>query len=588
VPITPQDRKRLDQIYSDLHASYGGKKEDYFALLYLTRKFHVSQEEIAHQIAFGGNDYGIDAYYFDRHARNLYLCQFKWSENHDQFKDSMVRLAKEGLTRLFGNPLQDPHQNEFLRYLHKDLREHRELIERVYVQLIFKGDVNAAENSEGLNHRREDIENKQHLLETYFGRDIELQVDFISDRPGLPPPSKSQSFEIRMTNRLVTSHEGRRLYVGFVPLMDLYRIYLGLRQRFFDRNIRAALSNDNTPNRKIRDALAAIVLKDEDQPTVFPFRHNGVTLAAERVDVSDSQVTLHVPRLLNGAQTVSSVAHFLEQQDQNPVLKKNLDKLEEILVLTKIVEDDPSSSFVTSVTIANNQQNPVQPWTLRAMDTRQVDLADKFRQEVGIFYSRQEGAFENLSEDERLELGIEDTKDLRIRPLAQTFLATQGEVANMSQLPAVFESSSLYESTFRTAYLHVDARKIILAYKIGLVINSALFRIRELAPAKYERAVPRLRNLLWALLIQAFLNDPKLLDDLEHYGNSLAKEKAFRDRVEKLTSTRVWPILKEILGSSKYQDRVQQQKFDFLRTKDVYKAAMDIAYEKWRWTKKSF
>ena len=76
------------------------------------------------------------------------------------------------------------------------------------------------------------------------------------------------------------------------------------------------------------------------------------------------------------------------------------------------------------------------------MDQTQSDLWDKFRDDVGIFYSRQEGAFSNLSEDEKQEMGIDDSKDIRIRPLAQTFLAAQGEIDKMSRLPDVFESKS--------------------------------------------------------------------------------------------------------------------------------------------------
>jgi hypothetical protein len=87
------------------------------------------------------------------------------------------------------------------------------------------------------------------------------------------------------------------------------------------------------------------------------------------------------------------------------------------------------------------------------MDTRQVDLADKFRMELGIFYSRQEGSFDNMSDEEREELGIEDSKDLRIRPMAQTLLAVQGEVYNMGHMTDVFESQKIYEGTFRKTYI---------------------------------------------------------------------------------------------------------------------------------------
>jgi hypothetical protein len=323
--------------------------------------------------------------------------------------------------------------------------------------------VDAAEKSEGLSNRREDIENA-HLVTSFFGnRDVELLVDFIADRPGHKGPPPVQSYVVHLRESGTATHEGRTMHVGFVPLMDLYGIFKALGQKFFDRNIRAALPPDSAPNKKIRDALDRIVLKEVEEPSTFVFRHNGVTLAAERVRISDGDATLHVPRLLNGAQTLSSLARFLDMQAENPLLTKNRDRLNGINVLAKVIEDDPSGEFVTQVTISNNQQNPVHPWALRAMDQRQVDLADKFREELGIFYSRQEGAFTNLSDEEREELGIEDSREIRIRPLAQTFLAVQGDVYNMGHLPEVFESQKLYEGSFKSTYLHSNGRTIVLA-----------------------------------------------------------------------------------------------------------------------------
>jgi hypothetical protein len=588
MPITHKDKQQLDDLYAELGRSYGGRKEDYFALLYLTRKFKLEPNEIAHQVAFGNRDYGIDAYYVDRQARNLYLFQFKWAEDYGQFKHSMERLAESGLLRIFGNPMQDPLQNEFLRYLAQDLRECRNLIERVYIHFVFKGDSDAVENSQGLADRREAIENKQHLIESFFGHEIEFRVDFISDRPGLPPTPPQQTQILDIEDLISTQHSERRLLVGFVRLMDLYRIYASLGQRFFDRNIRAALSPDNAPNKRLRAAFADIVLNGKENPDVFAFRHNGVTLAVERIAVNNSSATLHVPRLLNGAQTVSSLAKFLDDHSDHQGLKQGRDRLESIRVLAKIVEDDPSGDFVTEVTIANNQQNPVHPWTLRAMDRRQCDLWDKFRNDVGIFYSRQEGAFDNLSEEEKQELGIDDPKDIRIRPLAQTFLAAQGEIDKMSRLPEVFESKSAYDSTFRSAYLMptTNTRNIVLAYKIGLTLNSPMEKLFDLVPHKYQAALRRAKNLVWALLIQAVLNDPKADYDREHYGGSLAKERAYRERLQALASARVWPILKEIFAIPTYQEKLNREKFDFLRTKEAYKRAMDLSHQKFHWSRR--
>lgn len=583
------DQQRLDSLYAEHHGRYGGRKEDYFALLYLTRKFKVDVDEIAHQIAYGGNDYGIDSYFVDRDARNLYLFQFKWSEDHAQFKGSMERLAKDGLARVFGSTNQDPDQNDVLSYLKNDLRECRELINRVYVHFVFKGDVDAAERSEGLSNRLEDIGNKAHLVTNFFGRDVELQPDFIADKPGHKGPPPAQSYVVHLRESSTVTHEGRTMRVGFMPLMDIYGIFKALGQKFFDRNIRAALSPDNAPNKKIREALDRIVLKEVEKPSIFVFRHNGITLAAERVRIKDGEMTLHVPRLLNGAQTVSSVARFIEKSSDNPLLQKNRSRLGEIEVLAKIVEDDDlSGQFVTQITISNNQQNPVLPWALRAMDNRQVDLADKFRNELGIFYSRQEGAFENLTDDEREELGIEDSKDIRIRPLAQTFLAVQGDVYNMAHLPDVFESQTLYQDTFKSTYINSNARSIVLAYKVGLMMSGVTVRLRESLAQKYQAAVPKARNLTWALLIQALLNDKKFSVYVEDYGSKLVKEAALRDILKQLTGNRVAPLIRELFASPAYKDKVAQEKYDFLRATEAFKKAMTIAMDKYDWSKKSF
>jgi hypothetical protein len=302
MPITARDRQALDHAYAEFKGKYEGRKEDYFALLYLCKRFKVDAHETAHRIAFKGNDYGLDAYYVDHEARNLYLYQFKWSESFDQFKDSMIRLRDSGINHIFGNAFPDDLENDLLKYLKKDLKEARELIDRVYFHFVFKGDVEAAEKSEGLTNRTEDLTGKKYLLDAYFGREVELQIDFISDKPGRKAPPPTQSYEVTLSQHLETSHEGIKMLVGFVPLRELYSIYFALREQFFDRNIRGALSDDNSPNKKIREALDNIVIKSSEEPSIFAFKHNGVTLAAEKATSVNGHIRLHVPRVLNGAQ----------------------------------------------------------------------------------------------------------------------------------------------------------------------------------------------------------------------------------------------------------------------------------------------
>jgi len=113
-------------------------------------------------------------------------------------------------------------------------------------------------------------------------------------------------------------------------------------------------------------------------------------------------------------------------------------------------------------------------------------------------------------------------------------------------------------------------------------------RLRDGLAQKYQAAVPKARNLTWALLVQAILNDKKFPAYLDDYGSSLVKQSMFGDILKQHTGNRVVPLLRDILGSSAYKDKVTQEKYDFLRTSEAFKKAMVLAADKYGWVKKSF
>jgi hypothetical protein len=426
-------------------------------------------------------------------------------------------------------------------------------------------------------------------VDSFFGNQpIELIPEFVSDRrsPASSQPTDTHTISFSEKASIKLLEGGQTLHLGFISLMDLHRIHKSLGQRFFDRNIRAGLSPDNPPNHKIRETLAKTVLRKEQPPEVFAFNHNGITLAVADVQFADGHATLKVPRLLNGAQTATSLDKFLEDNESDPALKANQQVLEAIRVLAKIVVTD-DREFITQVTICNNQQNPVDPWNLRANDQIQCDLQDFFREEVKIFYSRQENAFQALSDSDMLDLGIEDSRDVKIKPLAQTFLAVQGEIDKISRLRVLFENTKQYVDTFRPSYLHCDARKIVLAYKVQMNLNGVMRRIDERVARKLAYALSKARNLVWCLLIQCLLNDEDLPELLENYGGSLAKEIPFREYLKNAASSKILPILREVLDSKHYEQKLEEEKPTFLSTKEILKTCMDVANKKHGWLKKS-
>ncbi len=323
-------------------------------------------------------------------------------------------------------------------------------------------------------------------------------------------------------------------------------------------------------------------------PELFAFNHNGITLAVEKVDFNDDNLILHSPNLLNGAQTISSYHRFIEENANNQILKQNHDILNQIYVLAKVVECDLNKDldFVTTVTISNNRQNPVDPWNLRANDKIQCDLQDKLK-EAGIFYSRQENAFSHYSQTELEDMEVDISKDIRIKPLAQTFLAIQGEVDKMSRLTEIFENQNYYASTFRDSYLHSDSRKIILCYKVHYMLSGCMKKIEERAASKYAYPISRTKNLVWAMLIQGLLNDPKLSEFLEKYTHDLKKQYDFSDILKNLAANKILQILRELFEDKDIKEKIEEEKYSFLRNKVIFKKCMDLAYDKYNWIKKS-
>ncbi len=581
--------RAIDQAFSDLKKSCGGVRNDYFGLLYLEQEFDVERDRAIPHVAFGGNDYGVDGFHFDGEKRNLYLFQFKYSDSHAQFKQSFNRLIEAGVERIFGARSQDQQQNQLLLQLKSCLIENEAVIDRVCIHFVFTGDPAEAERSQVLDKLREDLENKKYLIDQRFGRPVTLVIEFRSARTRKVGPTthlrKTNTYPVQLDETVTRAGPNdETMTIGFIRLVDLHAMYREMGQRFFERNIRAALPEDEAVNRSIQQSLKRIVIEGKEHAKVFAFNHNGVTLFAEALSATDGKFKVSEPRLLNGAQTVTTFARFLKANEGNNLLTERRGVLEEIHVMCRIITD-AIPEFVTTATINNNRQNPVDPWNLHANDMIQLEIQDKFRDDLGIYYERQESAFENLSDDDLEEQGITEYKAIELTRLARTFLASDGEIDKFARFREVFEDDRIYNQVFDPNRLKADSRKIVLCYKIQSRLRRLVNDIVEKGANKYAY-VQRARNLLWALLCQAILNDPKLEERAEDFGRGLSLEAQYTDWLSGLATTRCRFILSDLVADKAYAPKAVDGNFSFMRTNAAYKRSMEIAYKRWRWVEK--
>lgn len=578
--------RAIDQAFSDLKKTCGGVRNDYFGLLYLEQEFEVERDRAITQVAFGGNDYGLDGFHFDGEKRNLYLFQFKYSDAHAQFKPSFNRLIEAGMERIFGGRDQDQQQNQLLLQLKSCLIENEAVIDRACVHFVFTGDPAEAERSQVLDKLREDLENKKYLIDQRFGRPVTMVIEFRSAKTRKVGPAthlrKTHTYPIHLDETVTRAGpHGEQMTIGFIPLVDLHAMYREMGQRFFERNIRGALPQDEAVNRSIQQSLKRIVIDGSEDPRAFAFNHNGVTLFAEALSQTDTEAKLTEPRLLNGAQTVTTFARFLKGNEGNKVLTERQDVLETISVLCRIITD-ADLQFVTAVTINNNRQNPVDPWNLHANDTIQLELQDKFRDDLGVYYERQEKAFANLSDEDLEDRGITEYKAIELTRLARTFLASDGDIDKLTHFREVFEDDRNYKQVFGENRLRADSRKIVLCYKVQFRLRRLVNDIVDKGANKYSYVL-RARNLLWALLCQGILNDPHLEARAEEFGRGLSLEAQYTDWLSGFATTRCRFLLSDLVADKIYGPKVAEGNFSFMRTNAAYKRSMEIAHRRWRW-----
>lgn len=578
---------QVAQVASELKALRGGVDNDYFGLLFLEKEFKLSREDACEQIAYGGNDFGIDGYHVDRQTKNLHLFQFKFSKSADQFIGSMQRLITSGLARVF-NAKSQQTENPILGEIKSKLYELRNIIDTVYMEFVFTGDPDKAEENEALQKLRENLQSRSYLTQAYFGRAVPIIVRFRSTlKRGREELYTPLSFDLSMSGDLsYLGLDNQKMRLGFVRLRDLHAMYVAMKERFLDRNIRFLLSGrkpgqETAVNRHLTNAFEEITITRKVDPSAFAFNHNGVTLFAEMIEGSEGNYRITEPRLLNGAQTLGSFDAFINSHKNAAVLAQAADRLDAIKVMCKVIAQS-DQDFVTTVTICNNRQNPVEAWNLRANDMIQLQLANRFREELGLFYERQENAFEHFGDEELQEKGLQSGGAIELVRLAQTFLVTDGSIDKLSRMREVFENDKSYEQIFSPSRLTADFRAVCLCYKLQFKLRLLVQSIVERGQNRYAY-VPRARPLLWALMCQAMLNHPEFDHYADSYGTDLRHPQPLMEWWYTLAANSCRLIFRDLVKLRENEGRVREGNFSFLRTNATFDRAMEIARKRNRW-----
>lgn len=533
---------------------FGRTDQDNFAPWWLQQKFKLSDEEATMLCSDGNFDFGIDGFHIqDKPDKTvLSLIQAKFTEDISQIKKGVNDISRfiPNLSKILKGLESDNSQENILikrlrpRVSRIEILDNKPLEIDAYVICLSNISPEVRENKASTNRTEffktfeSEIDNPNIAL-TLAIKGIESLIE--NDTVEVRRPSKP--FEIHFNGSDEIDMDKSIFLSGFGKLSDLVELYEQKGNQLFDKNVRLFLYGKKNvskgPAGKIKETLD-FINKGKFSAQKFAFLHNGVTIYSTKANLQreNKKIELTNPSILNGCQTIKSSFFFFQDAVSNN--KLNLEIWNKIPISIRVVATTDKDLW-RDVAEANNRQNSMTAAALRANDEIQIHLENEFK-DLKIFYERQEGAFENISRDDREKFEEEYsnliTKPIYIEYLAQTIVcASDLPLSYATRANNIFESNNLYSKVFSNKNLY-NLRFLILAHNIRRVIEYA---IRNAIPGNASKIYAdfkgsKYRDLFTRLVLKIILKNRWTEDYIEEYGNIVlsGKGKMASNLIEKL------------------------------------------------------
>jgi hypothetical protein len=353
---------------------------------------------------------------------------------------------------------------------------------------------------------------------------------------------------------------------GLLPLQDLAELYERYGKKLIVANIRA-YKGETEVNEKIFETI-------ELEPDRFFYLNNGLTAYCDRLDVNNidrpnadyKRITAYGLSIVNGAQTLGSIAAFFKQ---NPDAKPEGNVFIKVISLQKCPDD---RDFAENITRSTNFQNRIGVRDFVALDESQARIANHLLLSE-IFYHYKDDA-ETPNPDAYNFTLVEATTALAClakRPDCGDFcariLANRTSLWSMDEIVSDGDPMpSIYARVFRADR---SARTVWRAVQV----QRAVIKVMQ-DNGKAEKGVRKafFENARWVVLNVVFV---KLL--LEQ-GNDLQLTDAEREKVSQSAikfAEELWTVCKEqgylsltILGNLELYSSVRHFKSVFSDAND--------------------
>ena len=336
-----------------------------FLFLVARAAFDLADEDALDGIVDGGDDFGIDALYFeppDDGELPVTVVQGKYKRDlggDSAFPETGVADLIDAVGALF-DPARPVRLNRRLSERIEDVRS-----------LVKDGAIPRVTAVAANNGARWTAQAQQRIdaAAQHFGGQVEWRHLGAAEILDLLQARKPIHAELRLTGAAVAeTFDFRRVLTGRMSAAELARLTDEHGNRLFERNVRRYLG---LAGNRVNEAVAA-TLREPGQRSNFYFYNNGVTITCSqfrhnalqredwRVQVSDLQI-------VNGGQTARTVQRVAKE------IGAAIGEAEVLVRVYELPQND--TALVEAITFATNSQNPVDLRDLKANDERQRVLA---------------------------------------------------------------------------------------------------------------------------------------------------------------------------------------------------------------------
>lgn len=468
----------------------------------LTIEAIADVDAAAASITDGFDDNGIDAIYYDRSAKTLWLVQSKFIDNGTGGIDNgdIEKFAK-GVKKLI--------DADFLRFNKKVNKRKDEILEAlddstVKIQILFAytGKKLSTHNWDSINDL---LEEQNETEEVLFFTDFNIDKVYKGLETGVGVAPINEDITISNWGHI---EEPFKSYYGQISGTDLGLLWEKYGRRLFIENIRNFLGAST-----VNDEILKTIKMEPDN---FIYFNNGITILCDSIkkkliggaDKSIGAFTCNGISVVNGAQTLGSIGSL---HTSNP------DELSQVKVLVKFISlEDSPTGFGQRITVATNTQNKVEKKDFVSLDPEQARIKIELKLEnIEYHYKRT---------DEKVTA---DSNNFLLEEVGFSLASLFGNVDYSTTVKK--ESGKLWEDVSLQPYTdlfnqNTSAHKIIKALKIYRYITEKMSEMALDADGR-ERSIYRYGNSFVSHIICQKINKGIWADSYpnfdDFYNNTL-------------------------------------------------------------------